>query len=527
LIAYAESDPARPLILCEYAHAMGNSVGNLQDYWDVIDRYPVLQGGFIWDWVDQGLRRHDSEGRQYFAYGGDYGPPGTPSDANFLMNGVVHSDRRLNPHAHEVRKVYQPLRFEAVDLDSGRVRISNRRAFADTADLRFEWQLSEDGVVVQSGPLDSVVVAPGAVRQLRVPFERPSIAPGAEYFLTIRALRRHASPLLPAGHVQAWEQLRMPWHAMPPVRMPAAETPQLRLGEGRAVVAGSDFEIVIDRASGEIVRWQHAGVERVQRGPRPNFWRAPTDNDNGHGMQEWAGPWREAADRRQVQSVQFAQADGSVFVEIDAYIDVGESQHLTTYRIEGDGSVTVTSRFVPGGSSLPDLPRFGTALVLPERFDRMSWLGRGPHESYVDRKTSAAVGLYAGTVWEQHFPYGRPQENATKVDVRWVALRDSDGHGLMAIADPLLSASALQYELTDLEDRPGVQRHASDVRPRDLITLNLDYAQMGVGGDNTWGAQPLQQYMIPAAEYVYGYRLVPLTPADVPARIGRSRTRAH
>jgi beta-galactosidase len=525
LIEYAESDPERPLILCEYAHAMGNSVGNLSDYWEVIDRYPVLQGGFIWDWVDQGLRQTTADGRDYFAYGGDFGPPGTPSDSNFLMNGVVHSDRRLNPHAHEVRKVYQPLRFEPVDLASGRIRIHNRRAFTNTADLRFTWQVEADGEPVASGELGPLAIAPGASRQVRLPIEQPDLLPGAEYFVTVQALRRDASPLLDAGRVESWEQMRLPWHRAAPSRAVSGDAPVLGLAAGTATVSGDGFEIAIDRETGEITRWRRGGLDLVSRGPRPNFWRAPTDNDNGHGMQDWAGVWRGAADRRQIQSVRFEQLETAVRVDIDAYLDVGESQHLTSYSIEGDGSITVTTQLVPGGSSLPDLPRFGTSLTLPAEFDRMSWLGRGPHESYADRKSSAAVGRYDGSVWEQHFPYSRPQENANKVDVRWVALRNEAGHGLMAIAEPLLSVSAWQYELADLEDSPGVQRHSTDVIARDLVTLNLDLRQMGVGGDNSWGARPLTPYMIPAAEYRYSYRLVPLSPEDEPALRGRSRPR--
>lgn len=524
---YARSAPARPLILCEYAHAMGNSLGNFEDYWNVIERYPALQGGFVWDWVDQGLLKTDEGGVTYFAYGGDFGPPGTPSDGNFLINGLVQPDRRLNPHAWEVKAVYAPLAFDPVDLRAGQVRVRNRLDFLDSGRFRLAWELTGDGEHVASGELPPLRIEPGdsAVVQLPLPDTEPE--PGVEYFLNLRARTRTAWTALPAGFEVAWEQMRLPRYRPPAPKREPRGALALTSVEGEVVVEGEGFRIVVDERTGTLSSWRVGGDELLLDGPAPSFWRAPTDNDVGARMPEWEGAWRRAGPERTVDSLAAEQpAPGRVRIEVGATLPVGDSRLRTAYEIRADGRIFVTQALIPGSGSLPELPRFGMALRLPGRYSRLSWLGRGPQESYADRHSGAAVGLYEGTVAEQHHPYVRPQENGNKTAVRWVALTDEAGTGLMAVGAPLLSASAWPYALDDLEDVQGRQRHATDLPVRDFVTLNLDLVQMGVGGDDSWGARPWPRYLVPPRPMRYAFWLVPLSPGDSPGRIGRQRARA-
>lgn len=544
LVRWAESNPDRPLIMCEYAHAMGNSIGNLQDYWDVIERYPVLQGGFIWDWVDQGLyKTDDATGERFFAYGGDFGDD--PNDQNFLINGVIGADRQVNPHYWEVQKVYQPIDVRPADLANGRVLIVNKHDFLDLSEFVMTWDWQIDGQRVMFGFDAGLSLAPGHQRvvDIELPQERP--AGGREMFLTVRFETREARGLLPAEHVVAWDQLKFPYESVAPTIDPA------RLGELelsfragdtiRAVgvagdtigprstssfhVAGDGFSLDVDRSSGEIVAYRYGDTDLVRTGLVPNFWRAPTDNDIGNRMHQRSALWRRAGTERVVEEVSARRVDGGVEITVDAKV-AGGSSLTTTYSVYGNGVVHVAQRFIPRSGDLPELPRFGMSMTLPAEFDNMTWFGRGPHESYADRKTSAAVGLWEGPVSEQYHAYVRPQETGNKSDVRWVALTNADGVGLMAIGDPLLEVSAYPFLQDDFdfgrnEDAPADAgprqtielKHTTDLKPRDFITLNLDYGQRGVGGDNSWGARPHPQYTLPAQAYSYSFWLRPVPDA--------------
>jgi len=541
LVQWAESDPDRPLILCEYAHAMGNSVGNLQDYWDVIERYPSLQGGFIWDWVDQGLYKTDpASGERYLAYGGDFGD--TRNDQNFNINGVIASDRQVNPHYWEVQKVYQPIDVRPVDVAAGRVLLVNKHDYLDLDRFVMSWEWKIDGRVVGEGTRGAVPLPAGRQRVIEVPLPEARPVDGEEMFVTVRFALPAERGLLPAGHVVAWDQLEFPVVTAAPT-VDATRLGALELTGGTALtsgrpgaaaagaeetdsfhVAGDGFSFDVDRTSGEILSYRFGDTELVRTGLVPNFWRPPTDNDIGNRMPEQLAVWRDAGANRDVHEVSAIELDDRVQIAVVADL-VGGSLLTTTYTVYGNGLVYVSQTFTPGDGELPELPRFGMSMRLPQQFDQMTWFGRGPQESYADRKTGAAVDLWSGPVSEQYHPYVRPQETGNKTDVRWVALTDASGVGLMAIGDPLLNVSAWPFEQSDFdfelkEPPPGrrgggrslvTMKHTIDLKPREFITLNLDYGQRGVGGDNSWGAMPHPQYRLEPQAYSYGFWLRPVS----------------
>ncbi len=512
--AYAEGDDPRPLILCEYAHAMGNSVGNLQDYWDAIYAHKKLQGGFIWDWVDQGLAAIDENGTPYWAFGGDFGPPGTPSDDNFCINGLVSPDRKIHPHTWEVKKVYQSIKAEPVEIEKGIFRIHNYYDFTNLKNFDVNWRVIGDGQSIAEGKIPAPVLAPHDSTEVRIPIPKIQPKPGMEYFLNLSWNTSHETDLIPEGHEVAWDQFELPFYAYPEsINMDGIPPIELNQTENQAVITGDMFMLTFDKIEGTIRSWVYGKKELIKQGPIPNFWRAPNDNDFGNGMPQRCKIWFGAGTKRSIENVSVRKIGPSqVQIEVDSILEAGHSRYESRYTIWGSGDIFIENRFVPGSQDLPELPRFGMQMTLPEEFDNMEWYGRGPHESYWDRKTGAAVGLYHGKVFDQHHPYIRPQESGNKTDVRWVALTDEEGIGLLAVGLPLLSVSASHYLIEDFENGPHKeQRHASDLVKKDLVTWNLDYKQMGVGGDNSWGARPHDKYTLFPQEYAYKFRLRPFS----------------
>lgn len=399
------------------------------------------------------------------------------------------------------------------------MRVRNRLDFVPLDRFVFSWELTADGVVEQSGPLPGVDAAPGQDSLVPIPIRPFDPLPGVEYFVTVRA--RTAAPwsLLPAGFEVAWEQL--PWSSgaasdgattTAERAHPGAALSLIRDAE-RIAIRGDGFDLQFDAATGTLDVWTVGGRDLVRTGPAPNFWRAPTDNDHGAGMPRWEGRWRDAGATRQVESVNAEQiSPARVRVEVDTSLPQLGSRLHTIYDVHADGTVRIWHSFTPGAATLPELPRFGLSMTLPARLSQMRWLGRGPQESYADRKSGAPIGLYEGTVADQHHPYVRPQETGNKTDVRWLELIDGSGFGLRVEGEQPLSVSAWPYALADIENASGDQRHSTDVVVRDFITLNVDLRQMGVGGDNSWGARPRPGYLIAPAPMAYGFWLIPIRP---------------
>jgi beta-galactosidase len=500
-------DDNRPMVLCEYAHAMGNSVGNLKEYWDAIRSHKRLIGGFIWDWADQGLRKKTADGKEFWAYGGNYGD--NPNDGNFCCNGLVQPDRKPNPSLLEVKKVYQRIHVAPVDAPAGRFRVRNEYDFSSLDFVNISWELSADGDVIQKGVLSKLSVTAGAEQNVQIPFKRPNLNPGAECWLKITFALASDTSWANKGHVIAWDQFQIPFAAPPAEIIDVDAMPPLTLKQNAnaITVTGSDFELVFGKSYGALRSFDYNGRQLLAAPLVPNFWRVPIDNDNGNGMPRRLGVWRDAGPKRTVISVTAEQLKAQIVrVTAEADIPVGtNSTCKTVYTVYGSGEIVVNMSVTPGGSNLPMLPRFGMQMVVPGRFDKLTWLGRGPHETYWDRKTGAAFGVYSGSVAEHVHTYVRPQENGNKSDVRWMALTDRDGVGFLAIGMPTIDVSAWPYTMQDLEKAT----HIHELTRRDTITVNLDYRQMGVGGDDSWGARTHPEYTLLAKPYRYSFRLTP------------------
>ncbi len=527
---YAQSDngnPGRPLIQCEYAHAMGNSVGNFQDYWNLIEKYDALQGGFIWDWVDQGILTHTGDGREYWSYGGDFGPADVPSDGNFCINGIVNPDRGIKPTLLEVKKVYQNIGFGARELASGAISIKNKYAFTNLDQFEFRWEIRSDGKTLQSGIIENVELSPGEEADYGLNYH---IDPqqNQEYFLNIYASLKKPDGLVKEGTLLAREQFKLPFIA--PLWPEGKDNqPPVVVEKSKELIAisGESFLIHFDPIKGSITRFRYEGNELLLSGPVPDLWRAPIDNDFGNGNYRKAKVWRKAGAARVVQKVKVKKdKSGAVGIEVKFKLNDEEgipvADYTSRYLINGLGEVTLTNEFEMSIENLPEIPRFGMNLVMPREFGSITWLGRGPHESYWDRKTSAFVDLYSGSVADQYWPYIRPQENGNKEDVRWAAITNSEGMGLLFQGVPLLSFSAHHQIMEDFESLErtdgrqtegvsSVNRHTIDVVPRDLTSVNVDYRQMGVGGDDSWGAKTHPEYRLSGPSYSYSFKIIPVS----------------
>jgi beta-galactosidase len=509
IIHLATNDDPRPVVLCEYMHAMGNSDGNLREYWEAIRAHKRLIGAFVWDWVDQGIRKKTPDGKWFWGYGGDFGD--NPNDDNFCCNGLVQPDRKPNPSLREVKKIYQRIHVTPVDLIAGTFNVENEYDFRSLDFVDGSWELACDGMVVQQGTLAKLALAPKQTQKIEIPFRKPELTAGAEYWLKVTFALADDAPWAPRGHVVAWDQFQVPFD------VPAAETvaldkmPPVKLQEqGNAyVVSGDSFKVTVGKTSRAIESLTFKGTELVTSPLIPNFWRAPIDNDDGNGMVRRLGVWRKAGPERKVQAVKAEQVRPQlVRITADATLPVGDNtKYRTIYSVYGSGDVVVDVSMEPAGSNIPELPRFGMQMAIPGRYSTMTYLGRGPYENYWDRHTGSAVGLYSGSVEELLHVYTRPQESSNRTDVRWLILADNNISGLLVIGMPLLSVSAWPYSMEDLEKA----MHINELPRRDFITLNLDYKQMGVGGDDSWGARPHPEYTLWAKPYAYQFRLKPYT----------------
>jgi beta-galactosidase len=517
IVEYAKTYDDRPLILCEYSHAMGNSNGNLKDYWDAIYKYERLQGGFIWDWVDQGLRQ-PIPGRPdefYFAFGGDFEPDGVYHDDNFLMNGLVSADRVPHPGLLELNKVYQYITAEPVDLAQGAIEITNGFAFIDLTGFDGSWELEGDGEVLASGQLPALDLAPNESRAVTLPLPMIDPQPGVEYWLNLSFRLAEDSSWAEKGHEVAWEQFKLDLET-PALAFDTAAMPPLAVeeGEGRITVSGEGFRVEFDLAAGTIASFTAGGTELIRSGPRPNFWRAPTDNDRGNGFPERCAPWKAAGRNWQVSDSSLTQPGLSeVELRFDGeFPDVGGTNSVI-FTVFGSGDLVVEHSFTPGEGELPEVPRFGMQMVAPGGLETVTWYGRGPHESHWDRKAGARVGVYSGTVDEQFVDYSEPQENGNKTDVRWVSLTNAEGVGLLVAGDPVIGFSVHHYTTEDLE----TAKHGYEMEYREDITFNVDLQQTGVGGDTSWGARTHDEYTLWPEAMSYSFRVRPLTPTDPPA----------
>ncbi len=515
---YAKTYTDRPLILCEYEHAMGNSIGNIKDYWEIIEKYPQLQGGFIWDWVDQGLAEKNEKG-EFWAYGGDYGPEGTPSDGNFLINGVVYPDRSIKPHSLEVKHVYQNVGFTPEDLATGQVSVFNKFRFTNLSKYAFSFEITANGKVVKSGKLPVLNVEPEQSKIVKIDIKGISAKTGIEYFLKISAKTTVTENLLPAGWEIASEQFKLPIES-PKALFDMSKAGKVSYKEGSSIdISGSGFSLAIDNKTGIITSYKFKGKELLLngQGPRPAFWRGTTDNDYGWRMPRVARLWKKASDETPLPaSVKTSQQGNVVQVEVVYNLDSLQSTWKTIYTVMGSGIVKVDNSLVTNGENIPVIPRVGMKMHLPKELNQVEYLGRGPWENYSDRNSSTFVGHYKTTVADMYVPYIRPQENGHRTDVRWMALKRKDGSGILVVADSLIEFNALHNTTEDFDAGPNKDKnllHTNDIQPRDLVELHIDYRMIGVSGDDSWGAMPHEPYLVkPSSEgHTYSFTLVPFT----------------
>lgn len=515
---YAKKYTDRPLILCEYEHAMGNSVGNIKDYWEIIEKYPHLQGGFIWDWVDQGLANQNEKGK-FWAYGGDYGPEGTPSDGNFLINGVVFPDRSIKPHSLEVKHVYQNVGFKAADLKTGLITIVNKFRFTNLNKYAFSYEITANGKVVKTANLPVLDIAPEQEKQIKIDVRNLKAKAGVEYFVTIVAKTKVAENLLSAGWEIASEQFKLPI---------ATEKKQTDIAKGGKVtykggesiaITGKGFSVNIDAKTGIITSYKSNGNELLLNGfgPRPTFWRAPTDNDYGWKMQNISKIWKEVSEQTlNATSVKTSQKGEAVQVEVIYKLDAVNSTWTTHYTVMGNGAIKVDNEMINNADEKAIIPRIGMKMQMPVQYTNLEYLGRGPWENYSDRNSSTFVGRYKSTVAEQYVPYIRPQENGHRTDVRWMALSTKVGSGLAIIADSLIEFNTLNNPVEDFDagsDKNKNLRHTNDIKPKDLVEVHIDFKMIGVGGDDSWGARPHEEYLVkPSKEGIkYGFTMLPFS----------------
>ncbi|MCA0931708.1 DUF4981 domain-containing protein [Lutimonas saemankumensis] len=521
---YAKVHKDRPFILCEYAHAMGNSVGNFKEYWDMMKQYDVLQGGFIWDWVDQGLIKENDQGTEYWAYGGDFGPKDVPSDGNFCLNGLVDPDRTPKPSLMEVKKVHQFIDFSL--KNGNRLELINNYHFLDLSEFYLVWEILENGKAVKSGKIDELSAQPGSSFLTDLPFEYDAKT-GAEVVLTVRILTNSSSGLVPKDHLTAWEQFII--EDSEPITLPVAKNKVIVSEDDNSItVSNKALRVVFSKADGMMKELTVDKDNLIYDGQGfvPNFWRAPIDNDFGNDLHKRCKDWRYASKNRILKRIESDIEKGLVTVLVD-YEFFNEAQQKMAevglqYKINGDGIIQVIYKLSKEEIKLPETPRIGLQLVLKKELNQVSWYGRGPYESYWDRKTGAPLGLYSGTVSEQYWPYIRPQENGNKSDTRWLTLTTPNkDKGLKIVGYPLVDFSVHHQIMEDFESlertdgrhRDGdlvKNRHTIDVRERDLTTLNIDYKQMGVGGDNSWGARTHPEYTLDGRFYEYSFFIFPI-----------------
>ena len=520
LINHGKSDSKKPSIMIEYAHAMGNSVGNLQDYWDIIEKYNNLQGGFIWDWVDQSLEYIDKNGKPYLAYGHDYHPD-LPTDGNFLNNGLVDPYRNPHPHASEVKKVYEPVQFQYVGNQT--IQITNKNFFADFSNTEMRYRILKNGKVVLEKSTIPLEVKPQSSIKLRFNDIPEMFVLEDEYYLEVSLHQKETTELIPKGYEIAWDQFPIKFGAI--VNSPKENNDQLTITNSvrETFIKNKKSLLKIDSTSGEITSWFFEEKKITNQPIKPNFWRPPTDNDLGNGMDKWAKIWQNATYTYKSELTKKPVQTGSgVTFSVSYHLSNKEAIVLVNYTLNNAGNLTVDYSLKAIEKGLPNIPRLGMYLTLPNTFTDVSWFGKGPEESYWDRKTGQKLGVYSGKIEDQFHVYSRPQETGNKTDVRWMIVSSKD-ISLKATSQQLINASVWPFDMKEIDFNsddgsksasglvPVTKKHGADIKIGNTIQWNIDFKQMGVGGDTSWGRLVHDQYTIPANKtYLYSFTIQPI-----------------
>lgn len=519
---FSEQDDHRPMIMIEYAHAMGNSVGILRDYWDIIEKSDKLQGGFIWEWMDHALQLTNERGQKYWGYGKDYHPT-MPTDGNFLNDGLVGADRVPHPHMAEVKKVYQPVCFQCLDVTKGEFEIENRYDFIDLNHLSFQYEISQEGRKFTAGTLTALNIKAGDRKTVHIPLDGLSFNPACEYILTLSAVSKNEHAFIEAGYEIAWDQFNLTKRAwVQPAKCEGAALLHANEINEKLRITGDALVVEFNRKTGELTHYAVDGNPLIRTGLVPHFWRGLTDNDLGAKLFETSKIWKDAGALRTLTAFSYEMASDCVQVKTHFALPSIESQFSIAYDIYPSGEMRVKANFTPGSTALPVMLRMGMQLTLPSEYHFLQWFGRGPVETYCDRK-GAKASIYGGTTVDQYHAYPRPQETGNKTDVRWMRLINGNGVGIEAIAEnQLLNASAWPFDAQQLDfvadvDGMGASgltpiscKHGADIQHGDFTTWNIDLCQLGTGGQNSWGSLPPLKHQLPIQTYEYSFFFRPV-----------------
>jgi beta-galactosidase len=499
-----QKDIYRPLIQCEYAHAMGNSVGNLQDYWTLIEKYPALQGGCIWDWVDQGILSQDKNGKDYFAYGGDLETLGTRNDNNFCINGLISPDRKPNPQLFEVKKVYQNISVLKTS-NTNEFIVKNKFFFTNINNYFLSVSILKDGVVFKQQNFPNLTIDPQ--RSVNILVDLPEMNDNAAYYINFSFTIKEDNGLLLKGHEIAKEQLLLKKkEAMPTIN--AAGKIEITENKEGWNITTDESTLFFDRTKGTFTDLKIQDKMVIQEGPQPDFWRVPNDNDYGFGMVKKLGIWKDQGKEAQVSNIDFQQKNGIAIFKVTKRLDKVFGDFISTYTINGSGTIQIDNyiNFDPNRKCVM-IPRVGSQLKINKDYAQATWIGRGPQENYADRYTSAFIGKYEATVDQLYYPYIRPQENGYRTEVSSLLLSNGD-RSIHIDAKTEFCMQAQYYEHDDYGNALKKElRHQYDMKKRDYIVLNIDYGQMGIGGDTSWGATPHLIYQLLRREYRWSYTI--------------------
>ncbi len=519
LIAHGKSNSDKPSIMIEYAHAMGNSVGNLQDYWDIIETYPNLQGGYIWDWVDQSLEYKDKNGKPYLAYGHDYHPD-LPTDGNFLNNGLVDPYRNPHPHLTEVKKVYEPVQF---DFLNHRIVLKNKKFFTNLSNKYISWSLLEEGKTILTHTISNITTPPQE-KQSFIIEQFSNLDPLKEYILEVRLLQKKATALIPKNFEVAWDQFIIQKGTRSTNIVTQKNDLVISKENATFRIENKNVTLKIDANTGEINTWLFNGKTITQQPIRPNFWRPPTDNDLGNGMDRWAKIWQNATYNYKAKLTNVPKKNSlGVAFKVTYLLPKKEANVSIDYILATNGSLKVSYSFEPLKTNLPNLPRLGVYLTLPNNFTETTWYGRGPNESYWDRKSGTKLGVFTGKITDQFERYSRPQETGNKTDIRWVTVSSNAIIVKTVNNSTLLNTSTWPFHMKELDFNseegatsasglvPVTKKHGADILTGSSVQWNIDLQQMGVGGDTSWGRLVHPEYTIPAnKKYTYSFTIQPL-----------------
>ena len=507
----------KPLIQCEYAHAMGNSEGGFKEYWDIIRKYPKYQGGFIWDFVDQSVRWTGKNGKMIYAYGGDFNRFDA-SDQNFCDNGLISPDRVPNPHMYEVGYFYQNIWTSPVDIKKGEISIFNEYFFRDLSAYYLEWQLLKDGKVMRSGRVENLDVAPQQTAQIKLPIGNTCQC--AEWLLNVAYKLKNTEGLLPAGHAVAKQQLVVNPYKQPSMELKNQAKSNLDIVEPTLVendmryliVDGEHFRIEFDKMNGYLSKYQVNGLDLMKEDSylKPNFWRAPTDNDFGARLNWKYAVWKNPTIK--LTSLQQRIVNQQAIIEADYELPEVSAKLSLTYTINNEGAIKVTQKMTTDKEAkVANMFRFGMQMQMPRSFDKVEYYGRGPVENYIDRKANADLGIYRQSVAEQFYTYIRPQETGTKSDLRWWKTLNMAGRGIQVVASKPFSASALHYTIESLDE--GLykkQGHSQEVEEADMTNFCFDLIQAGLGCEDSWGRIARPEYQVPYGDYEFTFILMPM-----------------